>query len=68
VRRRSRPGTDCEQEVLRLVASRLPNKAISCRLAISEATIKARPTTMFQSIGVTERTQAALWAEHHGLA
>ncbi len=25
-------------------------------------------TSVFQSIGVTDRTQAALWAQRHGLA
>ena len=60
--------TDREQEVLRLVASGLPNKAIASRLAISEKTVKAHLTSVYQSIGVTDRTQAALWAQRHGLA
>src|SRR2546421_6429754 len=46
--------TDREEEVLRLVASGLPNKAIASRLAISEKTVKAHLTSVFQSIGVTD--------------
>jgi DNA-binding NarL/FixJ family response regulator len=55
-----------EQEVLRLVAEGLPNKLIAHRLSISEKTVKAHLTSIFQQIGVTDRTQAALWAQRHG--
>jgi DNA-binding NarL/FixJ family response regulator len=69
---RSRPRpldlTDREQEVLRLVGAGLPNKVIAIRLGISEKTVKAHLTNVFQRIGVTDRTQAALWAQRHGLA
>lgn len=54
-----------EQEVLRLVASGLPNKAIARQLGIAERTVKAHLTNIFQRIGVTDRTQAALWARDH---
>ena len=56
-----------EREVLSLVAEGLPNKLISRRLDISEKTVKAHLTSVFASIGVTDRTQAALWAREHGL-
>jgi DNA-binding NarL/FixJ family response regulator len=56
-----------EQEVLRLVAQGLPNKLIARRLEISEKTVKAHLTSVFAQIGVTDRTQAALWAQRHGL-
>jgi DNA-binding NarL/FixJ family response regulator len=55
-----------EQDVLRLVAEGLPNKVIARRLSISEKTVKAHLTSIFQQIGVTDRTQAALWAQRHG--
>ena len=55
-----------EQDVLRLVAEGLPNKLIAHRLSISEKTVKAHLTSIFQQIGVTDRTQAALWAQRHG--
>jgi len=54
-----------EQEVLALVAEGLPNKLIARRLEISEKTVKAHLTSVFAQIGVTDRTQAALWAHRH---
>jgi DNA-binding NarL/FixJ family response regulator len=56
-----------EQEVLALVADGLPNKLIARRLQISEKTVKAHLTSVFSAIGVTDRTQAALWAHRHKL-
>jgi DNA-binding NarL/FixJ family response regulator len=59
--------TDRESEVLGLVAEGLPNKLIARRLEISEKTVKAHLTRVFERIGVTDRTQAAMWARDHGL-
>jgi DNA-binding NarL/FixJ family response regulator len=55
--------TDREQEVLDMVGAGLPNKTIARRLGISERTVKAHLTNVFQRLGVTDRTQAALWAQ-----
>ncbi len=55
--------TDREREVLLLVREGLANKQIARRLAISERTVKAHLTSVFQRLGVSDRTQAALWAE-----
>jgi DNA-binding NarL/FixJ family response regulator len=55
-----------EREVLSCVAEGLPNKLIARRLEISEKTVKAHLTSVFQQIGVADRTQAALWAQQHG--
>ena len=63
--RRSRPSdalTTREHEVLELVGAGLANKQIAHRLGISEKTVKAHLTRIFTAIGVTDRTQAALWA------
>ena len=57
--------TDREREVLGCVVQGLANKQIARRLGISERTVKAHLTSTFQRIGVTDRTQAALWAERH---
>jgi DNA-binding NarL/FixJ family response regulator len=57
-----------ETDVLALVAEGLPNKLIARRLGISEKTVKGYLTGIFQRIGVTDRTQAALWAHRHGVA
>lgn len=54
-----------EVEVLRLVADGLANKLIARRLGISERTVKAHLTNIFGRLGVTDRTQAALWAREH---
>lgn len=54
-----------EQEVLRLVAAGKANKHIARELGIAERTVKAHLTNVFQRIGVTDRTQAALWARDH---
>jgi DNA-binding NarL/FixJ family response regulator len=59
--------SDREREVLGCVAEGLPNKLIARRLEISEKTVKAHLTSIFQQIGVSDRTQAALWAHSHGL-
>ena len=64
-RRTPRPGarlTEREREVLRMVGDGLPNKVIAHRLGISERTVKAHLTSVYHQIGVTDRTQAALWA------
>lgn len=60
-----RPLSAREEEVLRLVAEGLANKLIARRLQISERTVKAHLTNIFARIGVTDRTQAALWARDH---
>jgi DNA-binding NarL/FixJ family response regulator len=56
-----------EREVLSCVAEGLPNKLIARRLEISEKTVKAHLTSIYQQINVSDRTQAALWATHQGL-
>ncbi len=55
-----------EREVLALVVAGLANKQIARRLGISEKTVKGHLTNLFTRIGVTDRTQAALWAERTG--
>jgi DNA-binding NarL/FixJ family response regulator len=52
-----------ELQVLRLVGEGLPNKSIARRLGITERTVKAHLTSVYQQLGVTDRTQAALWAQ-----
>jgi DNA-binding NarL/FixJ family response regulator len=67
---RRRPGgvapadlTPRESEVLVMVRQGLANKQIARALGISQATVKAHLTSVFQRIGVTDRVQAAVWAE-----
>jgi DNA-binding NarL/FixJ family response regulator len=56
-----------ELEVLRCLAKGLPNKLIARNLGISEKTVKAHLTRIYQQLGVTDRTQAAIWAREHGI-
>ncbi|MEA2681779.1 MAG: hypothetical protein QOK05_107 [Chloroflexota bacterium] len=67
---RNRPRTDDhltvrELDVLNLVGKGLPNKLIARDLGISEKTVKAHLTNVFQRIGVSSRTEAAIWAREH---
>ncbi|HEX5403428.1 MAG TPA: response regulator transcription factor [Pseudonocardiaceae bacterium] len=65
-RRTPEPGvhlTGREREVLKMVGDGHPNKTIARRLGISERTVKAHLTSVYQRLGVTDRTQAALWAQ-----
>jgi DNA-binding NarL/FixJ family response regulator len=65
VREPSYTLSDREREVLLLVAEGLPNKRIAIRMGISEKTVRGHLTNVFRQIGVTDRTQAALWAIAH---
>jgi RNA polymerase sigma factor (sigma-70 family) len=65
---RDRPElSERERQVLRCVAQGKPNKQIARELGISEKTVKTHLTRVFQQIGVTDRTQAALWARENGI-
>jgi DNA-binding NarL/FixJ family response regulator len=59
--------TEREQEILALIAQGQPNKVIARRLDIAEKTVKNHVSRIFQALGVTDRTQAALWAQRNGL-
>ncbi len=54
-----------EREVLALIAQGLTNKVIARRLGIAEKTVKTHLTSVFNALGVTDRTQAALWAQRN---
>jgi DNA-binding NarL/FixJ family response regulator len=56
-----------EREVLALLLDGMPNKLIARRLGISEKTVKSHLTSIFRRLGVTDRVQAILWVERHGL-
>jgi DNA-binding NarL/FixJ family response regulator len=57
--------TPREREVLGLVGEGLANREIARRLGITERTVKHHLTNVFQTIGVTDRVHAALWARRH---
>ena len=61
------PLTQREAEVLRELTNGLTNKDIAKTLHISYETVKEHVQHILRKIGVTDRTQAALWALHKGL-
>ena len=63
--RRTTSLTERENEVLSLISDGLSNKAIARRLGISDKTVKSHLTKVFAELGVSDRTQAALWAREH---
>jgi DNA-binding NarL/FixJ family response regulator len=67
-RAQGRPVEDLtprERQVLELLGQGLANKQISRKLNIKEKTVKAHLTSVFQRIGVSDRTAAALWASRN---
>lgn len=56
-----------EREVLVLVAQGHANKEIARRLDISERTARTHVSHILAKLGLTSRTQAALWAVREGL-
>lgn len=60
--------TPRELDVLRLIARGLPNKLIARELGIAERTVKTHVSSIFAKLGVTDRTQAALYAVRERLA
>ena len=60
--------TPRELEVLRLVGAGKSNKAIAAELQISERTARTHVSNILRKLGLSSRTQAALWAVGEGLA
>ncbi len=61
------PLTEQEEMVLRLIAAGLNNEEIARTLSITVNTVKTHIRHIFQKLGVSDRTQAAVWAVRHGL-
>jgi len=59
--------TEREIGILRLIAEGRSNKEIAATLYLTEGTIKGYVSTIFDKLGVQDRTQAALYAVKHGL-
>jgi two-component system, NarL family, nitrate/nitrite response regulator NarL len=55
-----------EREVLTCVAQGYPNKAIARHCNITESTVKVHLKAILRKIDAQNRTQAAIWAVHHG--
>ena len=68
---RSGPGrtspslTARETEVLRLIAQGLPNKQIASQLGLGLRTVESHVSSLLGKLGVSSRTEAALYAVSH---
>jgi DNA-binding NarL/FixJ family response regulator len=56
-----------EQDVLKLIASGKSNRTIAEELFISEKTVKSHVSHVLSKLGMTDRTQAAIYAVKNGL-
>ncbi len=61
------PLTQRESEVLKQLVNGLTNKEIAQALDISYETVKEHVQHILRKIGVTDRTQAAVWAVRNNL-
>ncbi len=59
--------TPQEIRILTLVAEGMDNAAIAERLCLSRNTVKSHVHNVLTKLGVSDRTQAAVWAMRHGL-
>jgi DNA-binding NarL/FixJ family response regulator len=62
------PMTRVEQEVLARLAGGMTNKEIAQDMSISYEMVKEHVQHLLRKIGVSDRTQAAVWAVRRGLA
>jgi len=56
-----------ETEILRYLSVGNSNKTIANKLQITEGTVKVHMKAITRKLGVSNRTQAAIWALSHGL-
>ncbi len=56
-----------EREVRALLGEGLTNKELAARLFVAEKTVKTHVSAVLSKLHLTDRTQAALFAVHHGL-
>ena len=59
--------TEREMTVLKAVAAGLSNQAVGKRLWVTEHTVKFHLTNIYRKLNVSNRTEAARWAQMHGL-
>ena len=61
------PLSNREIDILRCLLDGDPNKVISQRLRIADATVKVHIKAILRKLNVQNRTQAAMWAASRGL-
>ncbi len=57
-----------EVAIMSRLTGGMPNKVIATELTITEATVKVHLKSIMKKIGVSNRTQAAVWAINNGMA
>jgi DNA-binding NarL/FixJ family response regulator len=60
--------TPRESAVMGCIVAGMSNAQIAARLHVSMNTVKSHIRTAYQTMGVTSRTQALLWALEHGVS
>jgi len=60
--------TNQESLIISLISDGLDNQAIMEKLHISKNTLKTHNSNIFSKLGVSDRTQAAIWAIKHGFS
>jgi DNA-binding NarL/FixJ family response regulator len=61
------PLTKQELRVLRFIGEGLNNESIAQMLSVSRNTVKAHVSSILSKLGLSDRTQAAIWAVRRGL-
>jgi DNA-binding NarL/FixJ family response regulator len=59
--------TPRERDVIVLIAEGATNRQIAKRLGVTERTARTHVSNILTKLGLASRTQAAMWAVHHGL-
>lgn len=59
--------TPRERDVVVLIAEGGTNRQIATRLGVTERTARTHVSNILAKLGLASRTQAAMWAVHHGL-
>lgn len=59
--------TKQETRILRLIAEGLSNDSIAEMLSVTRNTVKTHVSNILSKLGVSDRTQAAIWAVRQGL-
>jgi two-component system, NarL family, response regulator LiaR len=56
-----------EREILRLLGKGLSNGDVAARIYLSEGTVRNYVSSIFEKLGLEDRTQAAIFAIRYGL-
>lgn len=60
--------TPRERQIIKLIASGLPNKLIARKLSITEGTVKVHVKHLLKKLNLRSRVEVAVWAVNEGLS